>query len=198
MCMVVPTANMLMHHMFILCLWRPEEGIRCLELDLQMLVCYHLVLGIDPSSLEEQPVLLAAPFFQPLRFPTPLFFLIYFGKLVLKNPPFCSVCKFSSVPLNSPQYLCRDTEKKIKTTKCIGYAAKFLLSVHKALGPIASAKEKKNVLSSSLLICALIYSLNTYCQHQIWDNIFSDQQLIFSNVTYFKQFMPGEASGLTV
>lgn len=108
---------------------------------------------------------LGCTIFPASALPTPPFFLIYFGKLVLKNPPFCSVCKFSSVPLNSPQYLCRDTEKKIKTTKCIGYAAKFLLSVHKALGPIASAKEKKNVLSSSLLICALIYSLNTYCQH---------------------------------
>lgn len=73
MCTVVPTVNMLMQHIFILCSWRPEEGIRCLELDLQMLMSYHL--GIDPKSSGRVASALSCTIFPASALPT--FFCLF-------------------------------------------------------------------------------------------------------------------------
>lgn len=77
MCMVVSAANMSMYHLCIWCLWKAEESIRSLKLDLQMLVATAGCCELNSNLLEEQePELLTLCHFS--RPPTLFKKMIYF------------------------------------------------------------------------------------------------------------------------
>ena len=51
LCLGVLPASISVYHVCAWCLWRSEEGIRCLELELQVVVNHTMfVLGIEPGS----------------------------------------------------------------------------------------------------------------------------------------------------
>lgn len=65
---IVPTC-MSVHYLDVWCLIRSEEGIKSLELELQLHMKHHMGAGTKPvsSGTEEQPVFLTTvPSFQPI------------------------------------------------------------------------------------------------------------------------------------
>lgn len=50
MCMNDLPAGMYVYHLYVLCMERPEEGIRPLGLEIRIVMSHHWVLGIQPGS----------------------------------------------------------------------------------------------------------------------------------------------------